>query len=154
MTNEPDFGLEPTITGAATSLWHTLNSIYNVTDAAYLIVACLVVGYVLKSIKPFPNTLIPVSVVIVGLVGSIFLQPDAPSGIPHKAWNFKNGVCGLALGFLTWRFHKGILSKLDDLIYKRFGIKADANGNGDSNPPFKVDRVTPPPLGTPPDVKP
>lgn len=109
---------------------NTINQAYDLTDAFILAGAIIALGYGLKGIKRFPNGAIPLTLIALASLGSVLLQPEAPSGVSLRGWNTKNAVAGLLVGFLAWRFHRGILSKFDDWIFKRFGVKPD-NGNSD-----------------------
>lgn len=120
----------PAAVGPLKMVLNTINQAYNLTDAVILAAAIIAVGYGLKGIKRFPNGAIPLTLIVLASLGSVLLQPDAPSGVAHKAWNTKNALGGLIVGFLAWRFHKGLLSKADDWFFKRFGVKPD-NGNSD-----------------------
>lgn len=120
----------PAAMGPLKAVLNTINQFYSLTDALMLAGAVIAIGYGLKGIKRFPNGAIPFTLIVLAALGSVLLQPDAPSGVSWKAWNTKNALCGLAVGFVAWRFHKGFLSKVDGWFSKWFGVKPDT-GNSD-----------------------
>lgn len=81
---------------------------------ALVAISCLVVGYVLRFIKKFPNDAIPVVVTIWGMWYAVVA--DANNTIPLRVWTVRNLLIGLVVGFLAWLFHNLILSKIEDKI--------------------------------------
>ena len=104
-------------------IWQTVNQAFNLKLAVLVGVACIAFGYFLRTIKKFPNALIPAVVMIAGGVVSIFLQPEGPKELSSRAWDVKNFTAGFGVGFLAWIFHKSILKKIED----KFGIKAQTD---------------------------
>ena len=79
---------------------------------ALVVAACLVVGYVLRTIRKIPNEVIPPSVIIIGTAVYPFLADTAQG----RNADFKNAIVGMTLGFLSWTFHNKILKRVEDKI--------------------------------------
>lgn len=109
-------------------IWTFINSAYDMKSAALLGLACIGIGYALRGIKQYPNGAIPLTVIILAALGSVLLQPDAPTGISARAWNTKNALAGIGIGFLAWFFHRSLLRKIED----KLGMKGDTNGNSNT----------------------
>jgi cellobiose-specific phosphotransferase system component IIC len=131
----------PTLTG---KVLESVNSFYSLSNGFLVLLVCICIGYALKSIKSFPNGGIPAMVMAVGAIASVFLQPGTPADLSHREWQAKNIIIGIVIGFFAWRLHKAILSKVDDWIFKRFGVKA-----GDSDPAAFVKPPDNPPPNPP-----
>lgn len=110
------------------SFWASLNSLYDLKYGILLGIALLVIGLALRSSKRFPNGGIWLALIALGAVISILLQPDAPSGSSSRAWNTKNALCGIAIGGLSWLFHKPLVVKLSAMGKKYLGAGIE---NGD-----------------------
>lgn len=83
---------------------------------ALVLVTCIVVGYVLKGWKKFPNEAIPVVVV---LWGGAFLTMMADPGADNLGvwtWRIKSFLLGIVVGFVAWLLHNQILSRFEDKI--------------------------------------
>lgn len=78
-----------------------------------IIVSSLIVGYVLRKIRTFPNGGIPLTVILWGAVFNCLLSPEEPNGIGHRIWIGKNILFGLVWGFLAWMIHKKGLRYLE-----------------------------------------
>lgn len=96
-----------------------------------LLVAALglnVMGWLLKSIKVFPNTIIPATVVIAGGVLGFFLVPmQGPADWafqvkdPAVADVIRRVGIGLVLGFAAWLLHKTLLRRIEKWLLSKFG---------------------------------
>lgn len=83
-----------------------------------VVLSAIVLGYVLRRIKGFPNNGIPVVVVLWG--GIIYpLIADANNDLTLRVWLVRNVAIGLIAGFVAWIFHNKILKPyLDKFIVK------------------------------------
>lgn len=81
------------------------------------ILSCIVIGYVLRFIKKFPNDGIPVVVI---LWAGVFypMIADDNNDITLRVWLVRNALIGLVIGFVAWIIHKQVLSRLED----KFGL--------------------------------
>ena len=91
---------------------------------------CIVVGYVLKRSKWFPNDGIPLLVVVWGAFFTLFLSGNCPPDLSLRQWRCKNALIGLVVGFAAWTFHYYMLSKLEDKFPR---LSAFLNGNKTGN---------------------
>lgn len=82
-----------------------LQKIAGLPAIALVAISCLVVGYVLRFFKRFPNDAIPVVVVIWGAVWYTCVA-DANNTIPLRVWLFRNVAIGLIIGCGTWLLHR------------------------------------------------
>lgn len=96
-----------------------------------LLVAALglnVVGWLLKSIKVFPNDKIPATVVVAGGILGFFLVPmQGPADWSFRLSNpavadvIRRVGIGLVLGFVAWLLHKTLLRRIEKYILSKFG---------------------------------
>jgi hypothetical protein len=104
-----------------------------------LLIAALglnVLGWLLKSVKVFPNQGIPATVVIAGGALGFFLVPmQGPAdwafqvSDPAVADVIRRVGIGLVIGFAAWMLHKVALRRLENFISSKFG-----NGDTPSAP--------------------
>lgn len=76
---------------------------------------CIAVGYLLRSIKRFPNDGIPLTVVLIGCILFMLVAPDQ-IGVTRRIWLTKNFLFGLIIGLSSWMIHKIVLSKVEDRL--------------------------------------
>lgn len=90
-----------------------LNQLYGLPAGLLVLVSCIVVGYVLRLVKRFPNDGIPVVVI---LWGGAFLPllADIESEMPWRVWFVKNLLVGLTIGLAAWLLHNKVISKIED----------------------------------------
>lgn len=96
-----------------------------------LLVAALglnVLGWLLKSIKSFPNQYVPTVVVTAGGVLGFFLVPMQSAADwtfqvsnPEVADVIRRVAIGLVIGFVAWLFHKTALWRLEKWLKAKFG---------------------------------
>lgn len=80
-----------------------------------VMIACWVIGYMLRYFKGFPNDGIPVAVVLFG--GVVYpLIADANNDLPFRIWIIRNMLIGLIIGLAAWMLHKFVLSKVEDKL--------------------------------------
>lgn len=106
-----------------------------VAPAWFMVVAAsIVIGYILKLWKLFPNQLIPVCVVPAAIAIEIALMWPARQQ-PLGSWFVRQGIVGMVLGFAAWVLHRAILHRFED---KFPWLKQAVQDSGfDSTPPFK-----------------
>lgn len=73
----------------------------------------IIIGYVLRSVKKFPNEAIPLCCVLLGAVVYPLLVP-IPAGVKGAAVHAV--MLGLLIGFLAWIAHDKLISKIEDKI--------------------------------------
>lgn len=94
--------------------------------AIVLVALCgIVLGYVLKRFKRFPNDGIPVAVILFG--GVLYpLIADANNDLTLRVWLVRNVIIGLIINFVAWIFHNKLLKRfLDPLIIASDSPKDD-----------------------------
>lgn len=111
------------------------NKLDGVPSGVLVILACIVAGYILKTIKKFPNDAIPWFVTILGGILNIFLA-DINSDLPVRTWIVRFFAIGLVKGFAAFIIHNRLLKPLEE----KWGL---FQGNPDPNVP------TPPTTPTP-----
>lgn len=97
-----------------------LDKVQGLSAVALVCFSCVVVGYVLRFIKQFPNDGIPVAVVLWGMVAMLVIADPHPAAMPMRIWTARNLMVGAIVGFIAWMLHKIVLSKIEDYITKRF----------------------------------
>jgi len=111
-----------------------INWLYSAPAAVLFLLSCIVVGYVLRGIKRFPNDAIPLVVVLWAAVASVLLAPEEPTGTPHRVWLCKNALIGVIIGFAAWACHKKILKRLEDKVPWLSGLFSTGNTDQIKNP--------------------
>lgn len=91
-----------------------VDQLYHLPNALLVGLSCVVVGYILRRWKSFPNEAIPVVVVLWGAFFTSFMAPVRPSAANVSAWRVKNALVGFIVGFAAWGLHYYVLSKLED----------------------------------------
>lgn len=102
------------------ALLAVLDKIQGLPAVALVCASCIVVGYVLRFIKAFPNNAIPVVVILWGAVAMMLLADPRATNMPLRIWAMRNLLVGLAIGFLAWMLHYWVLSWIEDYIAKKF----------------------------------
>lgn len=75
-----------------------------------VVLSAIVLGYVLKRFKSFPNDAIPIVVILWG--GVVYpLIADANNDLTLRVWLVRNVAIGLITGFVAWIFHNQILKR-------------------------------------------
>lgn len=86
------------------------------SSSMLVLLSCLVLGYLLKTVKRFPNDGIPLAVVMWGILFSFCTAPSKPENIANLAWRMRNVMLGLIIGYASWVLHYYLLSRLEDKI--------------------------------------
>jgi len=102
------------------SLLSALDKIQGLSAAALICFGCIVLGYILRFIKKFPNDGIPVAVILFGSAMMLFLADPRPTAMPARIWSVRNLLVGAIIGFVAWMLHKVVLSKIEEYIAKKF----------------------------------
>lgn len=97
-----------------------LDKINGLSGVALTCLSCVVVGYVLRYIKPFPNDAIPVVVILWGAVVTLVIADPRATAVPARVWVMRNLCVGLVTGLIAWLLHYVVLSKIEDWIVKKF----------------------------------
>lgn len=101
-------------------LW--LDKIQGLSAVALVFFSCIVVGYVFRFIKSFPNNGIPVVVILWGALLMMFIADPRAASMPARVWTARNISVGLIIGTVAWISHKIILSRLEDFLISKFNL--------------------------------
>lgn len=113
------------------NLMSGLDKIQGLSAAALVFCCCIVTGYILRFIRPFPNEGIPVVSILMGGLAMMMLADPRASAMPARVWTSRNLIVGLTIGFIAWMAHKTLLSKLEAVILRRFDKAARFLGGKD-----------------------
>lgn len=81
-----------------------------------VLLTCIVVGYVLRFVKAFPNNGIPVAVILWG--GLLYpLLADDTVKLPLRIWLVRNVALGLITGFVAWIVHRFVLKPFEPKLF-------------------------------------
>lgn len=99
-----------------------LNSLYGLPAVGLVFGSCIVLGYVLRFIKKFPNDGIPVAVTLWGAVAMSLVADSRSSNMTLRIWVVRNVLVGMIIGLAAWIVHKTAISKLEDWIASKFNL--------------------------------
>lgn len=91
-----------------------LHQLYGLPADLLVGLLCIVVGYVLRLIKSFPNNAIPLCCVILGAVFLPIIEEPCPAGTTLIAWRVRNVIIGMIIGCAAWLFHRLVLKRVED----------------------------------------
>jgi hypothetical protein len=92
-----------------------LQSLEGAPASVLVILLCIIVGYIFRFIKSFPNDAVPVVVILLG--GMVYPWiADGRNIIPLRVWNIRSAIFGLVLGFIAWMAHKYVISYFEDFL--------------------------------------
>lgn len=96
-----------------------LNKLQGLPAIALVFVGCLAFGYLLRFVKSFPNSAIPVAVILMGAVIYPLIADDQNS-ISLRVWIVRNCMIGLGVGLISWLAHFFVFSKIEDWLASKF----------------------------------
>lgn len=99
-----------------------LNRLYGLPAGALVLGTCIVLGYILRFVKRFPNDGIPVAVVLWGAIAMSLVADSRASSMPLRIWVVRNVLVGMIIGLAAWMAHKIALSRLEDWIATKFNL--------------------------------
>ena len=99
-----------------------LNQLYGLPAFALVFCSCIVVGYILRFVKRFPNDGIPVAVVLWGGIIMTLVADTRATSMPARVWVVRNILVGMIFGLVAWLTHKVALSRLEDWIVAKFNL--------------------------------
>jgi hypothetical protein len=86
------------------------------SNLALVLLSCLMLGYLLKSFRRFPNDAIPLAVVFWAIIATFCTAPPTPQGTPVVAWKVRSIMLGVIVGYASWGIHYWVLSWIEDKI--------------------------------------
>ena len=107
------------------------NSLVGLPAGALVFILCISAGYIWKSIRVFPNRLIPLVVMVTGGLTMLLLTWAANEPVPLRS---RYVIIGIIIGFVAWMVHLLVIKR----IVKRFGL-SDPGETGDAEITTKPD---------------
>lgn len=101
-----------------------LSKLYGLPGYACVLVFCVILGYILKSSKRFPNDGIPLVLFLAGMIFNSLIADPLADSLSLRVWLVKNAVIGGIIGGMAWVAHyqwiKRFKSRMSDteLSYK------------------------------------
>lgn len=120
-----------------------LNQLYGLPAVALVAFSCVAVGYVLRTVKRFPNDGIPLAVILWGAIAMSLVADARANNMSLRVWICRNVLVGLVVGFASWMLHRVVLSRVEDWIVSKFPDLGNTTI-------FRRSDVPNPPLTTPP----
>jgi len=119
-----------------------LDRIQGLSSIALVAFSCLVIGYILRFVKRFPNDAIPVVVVLWGAAAMMFVADGRPGTMKPHVWEARNVLIGLIVGAVCWAIHFIALRRLESWIGTKFPGASDTtlfakDSNKQSDPTSK-----------------
>lgn len=93
-----------------------LGKLYGIPGGVLVLISCLVIGYVLRVIRRFPNSAIPLVVILWGPVFNMLIADPKADTFPLRLWLVKNFLVGVVLGGVAWTIHNKALKKLEEKL--------------------------------------
>ena len=109
-----------------------LDTLYGLPGNALVALTCIVLGYVLRLVRKFPNEGIPLACILWGMVCNPLVADPASAGQSIRIWIVRNILVGAIVGAVSWLSHKLILSKLESRIPILGGLLAAADSAADA----------------------
>lgn len=97
-----------------------LSKIQSWPDVALVMALVIIVGYLFRFWRNFPNSAIPAIVILTGAVAMMLLAPEHPASMSARVWHVRNCIVGLIVGFVGWMGHNLVISKLEDWLATKF----------------------------------
>ncbi len=91
-----------------------LNKLYGLPAVVLVAMSCIVVGYMLKFVKKFPNDSIPIAVLTWGAMFLPLLSDYQPGHMRIQI--IRNVFVGFIAAFGAWLVHDKILKRLEDKL--------------------------------------
>jgi len=88
-----------------------LNSLYGLPGHVLVGLTCIIFGYVLRFIRSFPNSGIPLACVLWGMVFNPLIADAATSSL--RVWYVRNILIGAVIGAGAWAIHRWLFSRVE-----------------------------------------
>jgi len=110
-----------------------LNGMAGLPSITLVLLTCLGIGWVFKSIKRFPNDAVPVVVIAWGMIFTWLTMEQMPEGYQVIAWRSRNLMIGFATGCFAWGLHYWVLYRIENIPWLK-RLLSRKNGNGTTPP--------------------
>jgi hypothetical protein len=97
-----------------------LDKLQGASAVTLVFLSCIVVGYILRFIKPFPNNAIPVVVVLWGGMFMSLIASGRATTMPMHVWVIRNALVGLIIGGAAWIAHYVVISRIETWVQSKF----------------------------------
>jgi len=115
----------------------SLDKILTLSNSAMVFGGCLVLGYVFRFIKKFPNDAIPIIVILNGAILMTLLADKREPVVTAHVWATRHMVAGAIIGFVAWMAHNTVISRIEDWLSQRFAVVDKLfNGKTDKDKPL------------------
>ena len=98
-----------------------LDKVQGLSANALICFSCIVVGYALRFIKPFPNGGIPLAIILWGAIFRMMIADPKINTVPFRIWVAQNLMIGLIIGCIAWGIHYWGLHYLEQWLNNKFG---------------------------------
>lgn len=109
-----------------------LKALQDLPIGLLILLSCIVLGFALKRWPSFNNQFIPLAVIGWAVVLCVVTSGGAPAGLGLVTWKIRNGLVGMALGFIAWGLHYFFLYRYED---KWPWLRRFLNGEDPTNNP-------------------
>ena len=93
------------------------NAFYGAPGYVLVAAVCVVIGYILRLNKTFPNAKIPIVCVLAGAILNPLCDAVGDTGKEaFRIWIVRNVLIGVVVGFCAWMFHNLILKRIEEKI--------------------------------------
>lgn len=122
-----------------------LNSLYGLPAIGLVLGSCIVLGYVLRFIKKFPNDGIPVAVILWGAIAMSLVADSRATSMSLRVWVVRNIMVGMIVGLAAWILHKTLISRLEDWLLRQVPSLGNTDFFRNKPPKPPTDPVDPTP---------
>jgi hypothetical protein len=93
-----------------------LGLLYGLPGYVLVCLSCIVVGYIFKLWKNFPNTGIPAICVAWGMIFNPLIATAPQAGTSVRVWLVTNTLVGMVVGGVAWVIHNTIIKRFESKI--------------------------------------
>ena len=104
------------LNGTLEQVTDLLGKLYGIPGYVLVFISCIVVGYVFRVVKTFPNSAIPYVAILWGPVFNMVIADPNADDLPIRIWLVKNFLVGFIIAGGAWAFHNKLLKRVEDKI--------------------------------------
>lgn len=93
-----------------------LNSVYGLPGHVLVGLTCVILGYMLRFYRKFPNDAIPLVCILWGMVFNPLLADERVAGSSMRLWLVRNVLTGFVTGAVAWAIHAKIIKRFEERI--------------------------------------
>lgn len=91
-----------------------LSQLYGLPGYVLVCLSCIALGYLLKLCRSFPNTGIPLSCVLWGMLFNLLIAPSPAAGSSRRIWAVTHLLVGMIVGLVAWLIHNKVLKRYEN----------------------------------------